>query len=102
VASGSSSPLASAHETNATGAPSESYHRCWPQTSLHVGVPAAGVERESLLGSVSKVEVTTLIALICKVLFPSISTFETLPSEPGYYATCNVQLSYVRLRNRAS
>ena len=30
-------------------------------------------------GSVSKVEMTTLIALICKVLFPSISTFETPP-----------------------
>jgi hypothetical protein len=30
-------------------------------------------------GSVSKVEMATPIALICKVLFPSISTFETPP-----------------------
>jgi hypothetical protein len=34
-------------------------------------------------GSVSKVEMTTLIVLICKVLFPSISTFETPPSDRG-------------------
>src|SRR5437773_11861577 len=32
------------------------------------------------LGSVSKVEMVTPMALINKVLFPSISTFETLPS----------------------
>ena len=31
-------------------------------------------------GSVSKVEMTTPMALICKVLFPSISTFETPPN----------------------
>ena len=31
-------------------------------------------------GRVSKVEMTTPIALICKMLFPSISTFETPPS----------------------
>jgi hypothetical protein len=30
-------------------------------------------------GRVSKVEMTTFMALICKVLFPSISTFETPP-----------------------
>src|SRR5262249_30275724 len=30
-------------------------------------------------GSVSKVEMAAPMALICKVLFPSISTFETLP-----------------------
>ena len=30
-------------------------------------------------GSVSKVEMTTPMALICKALFPSISTFETPP-----------------------
>jgi hypothetical protein len=32
------------------------------------------------LDSVSKAEVTTLIPLICKVFFPSVSTSETLPS----------------------
>src|SRR5215831_19635138 len=32
-----------------------------------------------LLGSVSKVEMAAPMALICKVLFPSISTFETPP-----------------------
>ena len=31
-------------------------------------------------GSVSKVEMTTPRALICEVLFPFISTFETLPT----------------------
>src|SRR6266487_1034454 len=31
-------------------------------------------------GSVSKVEMTTPMALICKALFPSISTFETPPT----------------------
>jgi hypothetical protein len=30
--------------------------------------------------SVSKVEMTTPMTLICKALFPSISTFETPPS----------------------
>jgi hypothetical protein len=30
-------------------------------------------------GSVSKVEMMTPMALLCKVLFPSISTFETPP-----------------------
>jgi transposase len=37
-------------------------------------------------GSVSKVEMTTPIALTCKVLFPSISTFETPPSDVRRYA----------------
>jgi hypothetical protein len=32
-------------------------------------------------GSISKVEMTTLMALICKVFFPSISTFETPPRQ---------------------
>src|SRR5215475_4209299 len=34
-------------------------------------------------GSVSKVEMTTPIALICKMLFPSLSTFET-PPKPAH------------------
>ena len=34
---------------------------------------------KTIVGSVSKVEITILMALICKVLFPSISTFETPP-----------------------
>jgi len=39
-------------------------------------------------GRVSKVEMTTPIALICKMLFPSISTFETPPfSAVRRYAT---------------
>jgi len=33
----------------------------------------------SFIGSISKVEMTTPMALICKALFPSISTFETPP-----------------------
>jgi transposase-like protein len=38
--------------------------------------------RRPLLGSVSKVEMTTPMALICQVLFPSLSTFETPPARP--------------------
>ena len=34
---------------------------------------------ETFAGSVSKVEMATPMALTCKVLFLSISTFETLP-----------------------
>src|SRR6266851_7291186 len=36
--------------------------------------------RDALVGSVSKVEMTTPMTLICKALFPSISTFETPPA----------------------
>ena len=43
------------------------------------GEPIATGFVESTVGSVSKVEMTTPIALSCKVLFPSISTFETPP-----------------------
>ena len=43
------------------------------------GVPVKSVAQQDV-GSVSKVEMTTPIALICKVLFPSISTFETPPT----------------------
>jgi transposase len=39
----------------------------------------AGQQAYEQKGSVSKVEMTTPIALICKALFPSISTFETPP-----------------------
>jgi hypothetical protein len=41
-----------------------------PQTAPHAPI----------LGSVSKVEMTTPMALIYKVLFPSISTFEAPPN----------------------
>jgi hypothetical protein len=40
------------------------------------------VYSERAVGSVSKVEITTSMVLIYKVLFPSISTFET-PPFPG-------------------
>src|SRR5215813_9897099 len=39
---------------------------------------------DRLFGSVSKVEMTASIALICKVLFLSISTFETPPSQASH------------------
>ena len=38
--------------------------------------------RENCPGSVSNVEMTTPMALICQALFPFISTFETPPSFP--------------------
>src|SRR5712691_11397838 len=47
------------------------------QAQLHI---LEGEETDYRMGSVSKVEMATPIALICKVLFPSISTFETPPS----------------------
>ena len=40
--------------------------------------------RENPSGSVSKVEMMTPRALICKALFLSISTFETLPITEGF------------------
>jgi hypothetical protein len=47
-------------------------------------VADAGIEAvKSLVGSVSKVEIATPRGLIYKVLFPSISTFETPPSTPS-------------------
>src|SRR5215510_1852885 len=52
-------------------------------------------------GSVSKVEMTTPMALICKALFPSISTFETPPSfSPKHEAA--LHLSGLRVLLEAS
>jgi hypothetical protein len=46
-----------------------------------------GGDKLDLFGSVSKVEMTTPMALICKALFPSISTFETPPTSPVWTRT---------------
>ena len=50
----------------------------WPAAGLTSAARPARIY-ESVRGSVSKVEMTTPMALICKALFPSISTFETPP-----------------------
>src|SRR5215472_2380897 len=57
--------------------------------------------RSTKVGSVSKVEVTTPMALICKALFPSISTFETLPSTASHKAIVRRYLEAVDQRNVA-
>src|SRR5262245_17786211 len=44
-----------------------------------VSIFISGIFSSSMVGSVSKVETATLMALICKMLFPSMSTFETPP-----------------------
>ena len=44
------------------------------------------------IGSVSKVEMTTPMPLICKALFPSVSTFETPPkNEASLWAQTHSQ-----------
>src|SRR5215813_413605 len=52
--------------------------------NLSVSAPEAGAcwssDCATQLGSVSKVEMAALIALLYKALFPSISTFETPPT----------------------
>jgi len=53
--------------------------------------------RGVLLGSVSNVEMTTPMALICKALFPSISTFETLPNLINF-----VELAFAKTQIRGS
>ena len=45
-------------------------------------IPPHDVVEHGIVGSVSKVEMVTPMALIYKVLFPSISTFETPPIFP--------------------
>src|SRR5262249_11090701 len=47
----------------------------------------------SAAGSVSKVEMVTPMALIYKVLFPSLSTFETPPSGAGGHARHDLGLA---------
>jgi hypothetical protein len=51
---------------------------CASQASRGQDVPM----QQPRAGSVSNVEMTTPMALICKALFPSISTFETPPATP--------------------
>ena len=69
--------------------PPEQVHRYETEALIDTGavqsaVPAAVADRVGLFrltrtGSVSKVEMATPMVLICKGLFPSISTFETPP-----------------------
>ena len=85
------------------------YTSASPRTALHsVPVPSPSC-RDRLRrrcasyparGSVSKVEMATPMALICKVLFPTISTFETPPAR--HRASGRDAVARHRARDRAN